>query len=72
LDAIHKVGLNRALIRDVLTDLKTFQGYQGVTGEIILDGSWNDVGKIFYGRDQGRGLSFHPCHLGDGIVKKGY
>ena len=45
--AIHKVGLNRVLIRDVLSDLKTFQGYQGITGEIILDGSWNDIGKIW-------------------------
>jgi ABC-type branched-subunit amino acid transport system substrate-binding protein len=47
--SIHKAGLNRALIRDVLTDLKTFQGYQGVTGEIILDPSWNDIGKIWMG-----------------------
>ncbi len=45
--AIHKVGLNRVLIRDVLSDLKTFQGYQGITGEIILDGSWNDIGEIW-------------------------
>jgi len=45
--AIHKEGLNRVLIRDVLTDLKTFQGYQGVTGKIILDGSWNDIGDIW-------------------------
>jgi len=45
--AIQKVGLNRALIRDVLTDLKTFQGYQGVTGKIILDESWNDIGDIY-------------------------
>jgi ABC-type branched-subunit amino acid transport system substrate-binding protein len=47
LAAINKAGLNRVLIRDVLTDLKTFQGYQGVTGTIILDGSWNDVGDIW-------------------------
>lgn len=45
--AIQKAGLNRALIRDVLTDLKTFQGYQGVTGKIILDESWNDMGEIW-------------------------
>lgn len=47
IEAIHKVGLNRVLIRDVLTDLTTFQGYQGVTGEIILDKTWNDVGGIW-------------------------
>ncbi|MCD6544668.1 MAG: ABC transporter substrate-binding protein [Flavobacteriaceae bacterium] len=50
--AIHKVGLNRVLIRDVLSDLKTFQGYQGITGEIILDGSWNDIGKIWMAKVQ--------------------
>jgi ABC-type branched-subunit amino acid transport system substrate-binding protein len=45
--AIHNAGLNRVLIRDVLSDLKTFQGYQGITGKIILDGSWNDIGDIW-------------------------
>ncbi len=52
IEAIHKVGLNRVLIRDVLSDLKTFQGYQGITGEIILDGSWNDIGKIWMAKVQ--------------------
>jgi len=43
IDAIHAKGLNRALIRDYITDLKT---YDGITGEIVFDGSWNDVGRI--------------------------
>jgi branched-chain amino acid transport system substrate-binding protein len=47
IEAIEIVGLNRVKIRDVLTDLKTFQGYEGVTGELILDNSWNDVGAIW-------------------------
>ncbi|MCK4747394.1 MAG: ABC transporter substrate-binding protein, partial [Bacteroidales bacterium] len=47
IDAIHRAGLNRALIRDVLTDLKTYQGYRGITGEIIFDASWNDIGPIW-------------------------
>lgn len=47
IDAIHITGLNRALIRDVITDHKTFQGYQGITGEIIFDPSWNDIGSIW-------------------------
>ena len=46
-EAIHKAGLNRVLIRDLLTDFKTLQGYQGVTGKITLDSSWNDIGDIF-------------------------
>lgn len=45
--AIQKAGLNRVLVRDVLCDLKTFQGYQGVTGKIIFDGTWNDIGDIW-------------------------
>ena len=47
IEAIEIAGLNRVKIRDVLTDLKTFQGYEGVTGELILDNSWNDVGAIW-------------------------
>lgn len=47
IQAIDKAGLNRVLIRDILTDLKTFQGYQGVSGKIILDKSWNDIGDIW-------------------------
>jgi len=45
--AIEKAGLNRALIRDILTDLKTFNGYDGVTGKIVFDGSWNNIRPIF-------------------------
>jgi branched-chain amino acid transport system substrate-binding protein len=47
IDAIQSAGLNRVRIRDVLLDLKTFQGYKGVTGELILDASWNDIGEIW-------------------------
>lgn len=45
--AIHKVGLNRVLIRDVLSDLKTFQNYQGITGKIVFDNTLNDIGEIW-------------------------
>lgn len=47
IDAIKKVGLNRVLIRDVMAGLKEFQNYQGVTGKIVFDHSWNDVGDIY-------------------------
>jgi ABC-type branched-subunit amino acid transport system substrate-binding protein len=47
IEAINRVGLNRVRIRDILTDLKTFQGYQGVTGKLILDATWNDIGDIW-------------------------
>jgi ABC-type branched-subunit amino acid transport system substrate-binding protein len=47
LDAIKKAGLNKALIRDLLTDMSTFQNYKGASGTIIFDASWNDVGQIY-------------------------
>ena len=59
-EAIKKVGLNRVLIRDVLTDLNTFQGYQGVTGEIILDESWNDIGEIWMAKVKNGQFEFSP------------
>ncbi|MEN8201029.1 MAG: ABC transporter substrate-binding protein [Bacteroidota bacterium] len=58
IDAIYKVGLNRALIRDELTGLKS---YQGVTGEILLDGSWNDVGRIFMAEIKDGDYIFTPA-----------
>ena len=45
--AIEKAGLNRALIRDVLTDLKTFQGYEGITGKMYFDATWNNIKPVF-------------------------
>ncbi len=60
IEAIHKAGLNRALIRDLLTDLKTFQGYQGVTGEIIFDASWNDIGAIWMTEVRDGKFEFFP------------
>ena len=56
--AIRKVGLNRALIRDELTDLKS---YQGVTGEILFDASWNDIGRIFMAEIKDGEFIFSPA-----------
>jgi ABC-type branched-subunit amino acid transport system substrate-binding protein len=58
--AIEKAGLNRALIRDVLTDLKTFQGYQGITGKIVFDDTWNDIGDIWMAQVRGGRFEFSP------------
>ncbi len=60
IEAIKKVGLNRVLIRDVLTDLKTFQNYQGVTGTIIFDGTWNDIGDIWMAQVRQGKFEFFP------------
>jgi branched-chain amino acid transport system substrate-binding protein len=76
LDAIKKVGLNRALIRDVLTDLKTFNGYEGVTGRVIFDQTWNNIRPIYLARVKNGKFEFTPAppleksneifkHLGD-------
>lgn len=61
IESIYKVGLNKTLIRDKLTDLKTFQGYEGVTGEIILDASWADVGPIWLAEIKEGDYHFTPA-----------
>jgi ABC-type branched-subunit amino acid transport system substrate-binding protein len=60
IEAIKKAGLNRVLIRDVLTDLKTFQGYEGVTGKVIFDPSWNNVRPIFIAKVSNGIFEFSP------------
>jgi ABC-type branched-subunit amino acid transport system substrate-binding protein len=47
IQSIERAGLNRALIRDVLTDMKITNGYKGVTGELVYDGTWNNIRPIF-------------------------
>lgn len=47
IETIKKVGLNRILIRDWLTDLNSLKGYEGVTGKVILDSSWNNIRDIW-------------------------
>ena len=44
IESIEEAGLNRVRIRDELTSIDT---YHGVTGDIILDTTWNDVGKVW-------------------------
>lgn len=44
IQSIEKAGLNRVRIRDALTSIDR---YHGVTGDIILDTTWNDVGKVW-------------------------
>jgi ABC-type branched-subunit amino acid transport system substrate-binding protein len=61
IEAIQKAGLNRVLIRDVLTDMKTFNGYQGVTGKIIFDGTWNNVRPIFLAQVSNGKFRFSPA-----------
>ena len=71
--AIEKAGLNRVLIRDVLTDMKTFQGYEGVTGIVVFDATWNNVRPIFMAEVRNGKFSFSPAprfEMDDKIYKK--
>lgn len=61
IEAIQKVGLNRVLIRDILLDLKTFQGYQGVTGKLILDATWNNIRPVFMAEVINGKFKFSPA-----------
>ncbi len=59
-ESIQKAGLNRVLIRDLLTDLKTFQGYQGITGKKVFDDTWNDIGDIWMAEVHNGKFKFNP------------
>ncbi len=58
IDAIRKAGMNRALIRDELTGLGN---YKGVTGDIVFDASWNDVGRIWMAEIREGDFHFTPA-----------
>jgi branched-chain amino acid transport system substrate-binding protein len=61
IESIQKAGLNRVLIRDVLTDLKTFQGYNGVSGKMVFDATWNNVRPIFLAKINNGKFEFSPA-----------
>jgi ABC-type branched-subunit amino acid transport system substrate-binding protein len=61
IQATKKAGLNRVLIRDVLTDMKTFQNYQGVSGKIIFDDSWNNIRPIYIANIKNGKFEFSPA-----------
>ncbi len=69
IQSIEMAGLNRARIRDKLLDLKTFQGYEGVTGKLIIDPSWNDIGDIWMVEiENGKFKYFKPPKFKSGTV----
>lgn len=68
IEAIQKAGLNRALIRDLLTDMDTFQNYRGASGTIVFDGSWNDVGQIYLAEIKNSDFVFTPFSFKGGTV----
>ncbi len=73
IEAIEKAGLNRTRIRDLLTDMKTFQNYQGASGKIVFDASWNDIGQIYMVEIKNKDFIFTPYVYEDeltGSIKK--
>ena len=61
IEAINKAGLNRVQIRDIMTDMKTFQGYEGITGKFVIDQSWNNIRDIFMAEVHNGKFSFTPA-----------
>jgi len=61
IQSIYLEGLNKALIRDRLTDRETFQGYRGATGEIIFDPAWADIGPIWLVEIKDGDFHFSPA-----------
>jgi len=61
IQSIERAGLNRALIRDVLTDMKITNGYMGVTGEVVYDGTWNNIRPIFMAKVVNGKFEFTPA-----------
>jgi len=59
--AIQKVGLNRVLIRDILLDLKTFQGYEGISGRKTFDATWNNISPIWMSEVRNGKFEFAPA-----------
>jgi ABC-type branched-subunit amino acid transport system substrate-binding protein len=47
IESVRKAGLNRVLIRDFLTDFKNIQGYEGASGKMLFDATWNNVKPIY-------------------------
>jgi branched-chain amino acid transport system substrate-binding protein len=61
IEAINKAGLNRVLIRDLMTDLKTFQGWEGISGKVVLDGAWGRISPIFIAKVSQGKFQFTPA-----------
>jgi ABC-type branched-subunit amino acid transport system substrate-binding protein len=61
IQSIEKAGLNRALIRDMLTDMKQTNGFKGVTGDLIYDQTWNNIRPIYSAKVVNGKFEFLPA-----------
>ncbi|HLF34325.1 MAG TPA: ABC transporter substrate-binding protein [Cyclobacteriaceae bacterium] len=59
--SIRIAGLNRALIRDILLDRKTFQNYHGVSGPMYFDPTWNNIRQIYMAEVRQGKFHFSPA-----------
>lgn len=60
IESIRIAGLNRALIRDVMTDLKTFQNYEGASGRIFFDATYNNIRQVYMATVKNGKFVFSP------------
>jgi branched-chain amino acid transport system substrate-binding protein len=61
IQAIRTAGLNRAKIRDVLLDRKTFQNYHGASGTMYFDPTWNNIRQIYMAEIKQGKFNFYPA-----------
>ena len=61
IQSIQIGGLNRAKIRDVLLDRKTFQNYHGASGVMNFDPSWNNIRQIYMAEIHQGKFNFYPA-----------
>lgn len=59
--SIEIAGLNRALIRDAMTDPKTFHNYSGASGPMVMDATYNNVRKIYMVKIKNGKFEFAPA-----------
>jgi ABC-type branched-subunit amino acid transport system substrate-binding protein len=57
LDAVREAGLNRVRIRAALAAVER---YQGVTGPIVFDNTFNDVGPVYLARVEEGAFRYRP------------
>jgi ABC-type branched-subunit amino acid transport system substrate-binding protein len=60
IEAVRRAGLNRVRVRDELASLSS---HRGVTGEIILDERWDDIGAIWMAEVRDGTFHFFPSPL---------
>lgn len=69
MESVKKAGLNRALIRDALTDFKNIQGYEGASGKMLFDATWNNVKPIYLVKVKNGKFEFSPAPKYERVIQ---